>query len=361
MRLPILLALLLSYLPLAQGMTVTFISPGRPDERYWVDVSEVMRQAARDLDIHLSVRYAGRDLLREVELVREVAALPPGERPDYLLLANEKRVLPQQLALAEAAGIPALLAFNAPDPADRAALGVPRAPYRLWLGTLTPQAERAGYLTAKGLIEAGYRAGLADADGRLRLLALAGDRSSDASQRRNAGLAQALAEFPGVSLEQTVYAEWSRAKAQGQMTHLLRRHPEARLVWTGNDQMAFGAMQAALAAGREPGRDMLFSTINSSAEALAAMAEGRLAALAGGHYVQGAFALVLLHDYHHGLDFAATDGVSLDRPLFVAIDRAQAARLLARGPVAVDFRRFSKVHGAVDYRFAIEPLMEPAR
>ncbi len=325
----------------AEAMSVRFISPGHPEETYWADVSRAMQNAADDLGIDLQVDYAGRDLLREVDLVRDVVRQPLAARPDYLILAGEKRVLAQQLQLAESAGIPAFVTFNAPSAEERKQLGAPRERFRHWLGSLIPQAELAGYLTAKQLIDRAHRAGLADAQGRLQLLAIGGDRVTDSSVRRNAGLKQALDEHPEVLLHQMVYAEWRRDKAEGQMEHLLRRYPATRLVWAGNDEMAFGAMAATARSGRTPGRDVLFSGINASTEAMHAVIDGRLTALAGGHYLQGAWALVMLHDYHHGRDFADSEGLEMVRPLFRLFTPAGAREFLRSQGRALDFRRHS--------------------
>ncbi|MBT9504151.1 MAG: ABC transporter substrate-binding protein, partial [Burkholderiaceae bacterium] len=207
-------------------------------------------------------------------------------------------------------------------------------------------AEEAGYLTAKALIAQGLRAKLLGADGLLHLLAIAGDKSTPVSVLRNQGMQRAVAEQAGkVRLEQIVYADWRRDKAAEQAGWLLARYPQARLLWAGSDQMAFGAMEAAQQIGREPGRDMLFSAINTSPEAMQARIAGRLCSLAGGHFMAGAWALVMLYDHHHGRDFA-DEGLELDRPMFTLFDRATAERYLQRfgdGIGGIDFRPFSKV------------------
>lgn len=93
---------------------------------------------------------------------------------------------------------------------------------------------------------------------------------------------KAVGEAPDVVLHQTVYAGWSRTKAEEQMTWLLQRHPQARLVWTGSDLMAFGAMDALSKAGTAaPGQGMWFSSVNTTTEAIKRLRNGQLTALAG--------------------------------------------------------------------------------
>ena len=45
------------------------------------------------------------------------------------------------------------------------------------------------------------------------------------------------------------------------------------------------------------------------------MRTGELSALAGGHFMAGAWALVMLYDYAHGVDFAS-EGLELRTSIF---------------------------------------------
>jgi len=116
-----------------------------------------------------------------------------------------------------------------------------------------------------------------------------------------------------------------------------------QLVWGGNDEMAFGAMEAAEALGLRAGRELLFSAVNTSREAMQAVVDGRLTALSGGHFLAGAWALVMLYDLHHGRDFAS-EGLQLQRPMFMLFDKSAARQMLARGGAlpATDFCAYSK-------------------
>lgn len=324
------------------AMSVAFVVPGYASEPYWAGVVSLMQQAAQDLQIRFTPLYADRDRLQEIQLVAEQAALAPKDRPDYLIVAGEKRTLPEQLRLSHASNIKVFLIANSPTVEERPSVGRPRQLFDNWLGSLTPQAEQAGYLTGKALIKAGLDAGLQDEAGQLHLLALSGSRSTESSLKRNQGLHKALAEYPQVILHQMVHAEWQSEKALFQTRHLLQRYPQTRLIWAGNDQMAFGAMQAARELGRIPGQDLLFSGINATLEGMRALLEGQLSAVAGGHYTAGAWALVLLYDYDKGIDFADTEELEMEYPMFNLFSKTQAQQFLAghRGPS--DFRAYSK-------------------
>lgn len=329
----------------AAAQSVVFINPGRSDERYWTTVSEAMQDAASSLGMQLQVRYAQRDHLRPIEIARQIAALPKAQRPRYVMFTNDYSVAPEILRTLEAAGIDSFMAFSGVPETLRGQTGVARERYRHWLGSLEPGAEEAGYLTAKALFAAARASGHARAaDGRLHMVAIAGDRSTPSSVERNAGMRRAAAEAGDVVLQQEVFGEWRRERAEQQAAVLFQRYPEVRLVWAGNDEMAFGAMQAWRARGGAPGHDAFFSAINSSAAAMTALRTGELSALAGGHFLTGAWALVMLYDHAHGTDFAS-EGLEQVRPMFALLDKSQIDRYEHRisAPLApLDFRSYSK-------------------
>ncbi|MFC7459545.1 ABC transporter substrate-binding protein [Hydrogenophaga defluvii] len=324
---------------------VVFINPGKKDEAYWAAAAQSMQAAARSLGQSLEVFYAEREHLRALTFARELVARAPSERPDYAVFSNDYGTGAELLRIFEGSGIRCFLAFSKPPPDGPSGAGRPREHFKHWVGSLEPRAEDAGYLTARALIEKGRAARAQAPDGKLHLLAIAGDRSTTASVLRNEGMRRAVREAGDVLLVQEVYADWSREKATEQATWLWQRHPHAKLVWAGNDLMAFGAMAAWEQRGGTPGKTAWFSGINTSSEAMAALKSGRLAALAGGHFITGAWALVMIHDHHHGHDFA-DEGLALERSMFTLFNERTADVFLARfGPSAepVDYRRYSKV------------------
>ena len=151
-------------------------------------------------------------------------------------------------------------------------------------------------------------------------------------------------------LRQLVYGEWNRLRAYEQATQMLKRYPQSALVWSANDEMALGAMQALQDSGRVPGKDVLFSAVNSSPQILAARLDGRLSTLVAGHFTLGGWAMVLIHDEAKGVDIGALGGRNRQQALFQLIDVAQARRLM--GPMrSVEFRALSAVGKPPSYRY----------
>ncbi len=340
----------------AHAVSVAFINPGKSDEIYWVTATQAMAAAAGSLGLTLEVQYAERDPLKVLALARALVARPKAQRPDYVVSTNDSATGVELLRVFDGSGIRCFMAFSGFTDAEEQQWGKPRQQFKQWIGSLEPQAEDAGYLTAQALIRAGRAAHAHAADGKLHLLAIGGDRSTASSVRRNQGMQRAVAEADDVVLDQMVYAGWSREKAAEQSDWLFDRYPTARLLWAGNDLIAFGAMQTLEQRGGQPGKSMWFSGINTSAEAMQALKSGRLAALAGGHFMAGAWALVMLFDYHHGHDFA-DEGLQLERPMFVLFTPAMAEKFEARFGQrfdSVDFRRYSKVLNPVTTRYSFE-------
>ncbi|HEX8536538.1 MAG TPA: substrate-binding domain-containing protein, partial [Cystobacter sp.] len=146
---------------------------------------------------------------------------------------------------------------------------------------------------------------------------------------------------------------------------LLRRYPELQAVWAANDDLAMGALQALEEAGRRPGEDVLVGGIDWTPEALEAVRAGRLVTSLGGHFLEGAWALVLLSDHHQGRDFASE---RLDwSTAFLPATRANVAgylELLARPDwEAFDFRAFSKAANPrlKHYDFSLQTLFAQRR
>ena len=347
----------------ARAQSVAFINPGKSDEVYWVTAAQAMQAAARSLGMTFEVLYAQREPLKTLEIAREMVARPAGKRPEYIVITDDYSVADRLLAIIDPARVKSFLAFSSIPVDQRGGIGSPRGKYKGWLGSLEPQAEEAGYLTARALIERGKKEKAFAPDGKLHMLAIAGDRSTPSSINRNQGMRRAVAEAAMVVVEEEVYAAWTRENAAQQAESLYRRYPDVKLIWAGNDLMAFGAMAAWEKRGGKPGVDAWFSGINTSTEALEAVKSGRMTALAGGHFITGAWALVMIYDYHHGHDFA-DEGLELRRPMFAEFTPALADRYIERfsaGFDGVDFSRYSKVRNAKlkRYNFGFAQLLEP--
>jgi hypothetical protein len=199
-------------------------------------------------------------------------------------------------------------------------------------------------------------------DQQIELLAFSGLKITPSAQLREHGMQRALAEHPQVRLRQLVYSGWTQQRAYEQARQLVKRYPEVSLVWSANDEMAFGAMRAFAEAGKTPGRDALFSAVNTSPAALQAVVDGRLSALVGGHFTLGGWALVELHDHELGVDLDQYGGRDRQIPLLQLVDKSHARQMLVMGKspnYGVNFRQLSAKGRPASYRypFNLQTLM----
>jgi ABC-type sugar transport system substrate-binding protein len=332
-----------TYGVMAHATSVVFLNPGMSTETFWVSYTQFMQAAAKDLGPDLRVRYGERDPANTLLQAREV--LHGSQRPDYLVLVNEQYVAPQILRMAEGSGVK-LLVVNSALTVDQVQLLGTRTGIRL-IGSLVANDEEAGYLMLRDLLR---QHGPVAPGQSLDLLAFSGVKTTPVAQLRERGMHRALAEHPEVRLRQLVYGEWNRERAFEQATQLFKRYPQTALVWSANDQMALGAMQALQVSGRLPGKDVLFSAVNNSPEILQARLEGRLSSLVAGHFTVGGWAMVLINDDARGVDIGAYGGRDHQLALFQLIDAAQARRLLGPTP-SVNFRALSAQGKPLSYRY----------
>ncbi|WP_068826786.1 ABC transporter substrate-binding protein [Pseudomonas sp. BMS12] len=334
----------------AQAASVVFLNPGFSHERFWVDYARYMEDAAGDLGMQLEVLYGERSAENILRQARGV--LERKRKPDYLIFTNESYTGPEILRLFEGSSIRLFSLHSTLTAEQQALVGGTRSKYANWIGSLVPNDEEAGYLMARALFA------LAPTQG-AELLGFSGVKNTPSATLRELGLQRALAEQPQMRLRQLLYGEWRRQRAYEQALGVLPRYPQVSLVWSTNDEMAFGVMQAA----QEQGRQLRYTALNSSPEALQARIDGKVDVLATGHFILGGCALVMLHDHATGLDFAERGGKDQLARLLRLVDREQAARLLkrlARADMGLDFKRFSATRNPQMHRYScsIDSLLQ---
>ena len=159
-----------------------------------------------------------------------------------------------------------------------------------------------------------------------------------------------------VDLMEVRNLDWSEKTAETSMREFVQKGPRIDAVWAANDPMALGAITALREAGYKPGVDVVVGGLNWSGGAVERVLKGEMIVTHGGHFLGGAWAMVVLRDYHDGRDFAEED-VRLQFPMG-AIDLPVAQRLPAAGKIdwrQIDFTRFSKTRNSAITRYNFTP------
>ncbi|MBV8166858.1 MAG: ABC transporter substrate-binding protein [Alphaproteobacteria bacterium] len=351
-------ALPIPALPAGAGdVRVGFVNPGMDGELFWLLVSATMQAAAGQLNIDVDIRYTKRNYERAIQITKDfLAETPP---PDYLVATNDIGVGGDVIKLADAAGVPLILLSNDLDPKDWKTYGEPRTKYRRWLGSIVPDHEGGGYEIAEAVLGEAQRI---KSTRPLNLIALAGDAETPASNDRVHGLQRAFGVFQqllgkdAVKMVAFANGDWTEAGAYAWMKQVLPTVPRADAVWAANDPMAFGLLRALEEAGYNPGKDVVVGGLNWSQGGIDRVLNGEMLLTHGGHFLGGAWVMVLIRDNRDGRDFAEED-VRLQFPMG-AFYKPIAQRFPDIGKIdwrRVDFRSFSKSRNPNVQRYAFTP------
>jgi ribose transport system substrate-binding protein len=115
--------------------------------------------------------------------------------------------------------------------------------YPHWIAHISFDGLAAGTYTATELFKT------FKTPGQGKIIALQGRLGDTPNAERWAGLQQVLAKNPGVKLLQWESAQWDRTQAYNDTKAMLVANPDIDGVWTANDDMAMGAIQALKEAG----------------------------------------------------------------------------------------------------------------
>ncbi len=343
-----------------QKLSITFISCCLKEGFFWPQVESFMNAAAKDLNINLEVIYSKMNHIRMKEIAEDVANRE--NPPDYLIIDNYKLMAGKMIKAIHPTGVKVFLMANALSSEQLQAFGKPREKYPNWIGELEPDNHAVGKHLAKILISNSLNSGKRASDGKLHLIALAGDNQTPAGLQRIDGLLEEVSRNEDVFLRQVVPCHWQQTESRNKISLILNRYPETGAIWSDNDEMALGAMEGLIALGKKPGRDILITGVNWKKEALLKIADKSMLASGGGHFMMGGLSLILLYDYHWGKDFAQ-EGVQLKMKLFEVLDAENIDDYLAKfgdeNWDKIDFTAFSKVlnPSVQTYDFSLKALL----
>ncbi|ERS08748.1 sugar ABC transporter substrate-binding protein [Marinobacter sp. EN3] len=323
---------------------VVFLSPD--NSRFWQMVAGFMTQVAEDLEVEFDVQFdEERHRLSYLRLVQQV--LDREDKPDYLIIMWKDQVTTQILEYARQHKVK-VFSFNTavPEAAREKVGAAPREKLENWIGHLGVDNVSGGQKLARLLEQRALERSLIQPGQPVPIVALTGTLDSSAARDRIRGLLE-VTDGESAQLLQSVRADWSEVQARDKTSVLLKRYPNMAVVWSASDGMALGAIDAAKRAGRHPGKDLVVGGVDWEPEALAAIRTGELHVSLGRHFMGGGLALLLVHDYHRGYDFADSgQSASLHYQFQAATadNVDEIAHMLApENWKAVDFRAFSRV------------------
>ncbi|MGE6449476.1 ABC transporter substrate-binding protein [Pseudoalteromonas tetraodonis] len=332
------------------ALEIIFINPGFSNSTeansnktgdFWFHVSKIMQNAATDLDVTLTIKYANRNHILMKELIQQAI----NDKPDYLLLVNEKNVTSQYLSKIDSNKVPIYFLLNRPSPASLEQLQKNGVNV---VGSITPNNRVAG----KSLMQQLYKKFTNKTKTPAHTLALLGDYTTPASTLRTQGLMDFLVQTPKVTLTAKEVANWSEQEGYIKTMAYMQLAPEINIIWCANDAIAFGAKRALTQLNKQ--LQVIVGGINWDSAPNNAYA---LDISIGGHVLLGAHAIINLFDNHTDLKrwplFHSTNDIfqplnDTNKPLYNAINANNLAE--------IDFSQFSKTRPD-KVEFTIENLL----
>ena len=238
----------------AKKMRVGF-SQTEEDGPWRIAETKSMRDEAAKRGYELVYTNARGATAQQVSDLEDIIA----QRVDAIFLApREAKGFEGPLQAAKQAGIPVFLI-------DRELEGVKAGDdYVTFIGSnFIEEGKRAGEWLAK---QTGGKAGI------IELLGTAG---SSVANDRHQGFAEAIKTFPDMKIITAQDGNFTRAQGQKVMESLIQAHNKnITAVYTHNDEMALGAIQALKAANMNPGKDVLVVSVDGQKSALQAIIDG---------------------------------------------------------------------------------------
>ncbi|WP_161598402.1 ABC transporter substrate-binding protein [Pseudodesulfovibrio senegalensis] len=339
---------------------VTFIAPTPPSSApFWNDYVAFMNVAAKDLGIELTVAESN-NRFEEADNVKK--ALHAQRKPDYLIHIYQASISISELELADKAGVKTIIVNTSVVDQDRDSVGFPREKFPHWIGHIYPDDREAGKLLMDLLIKKARDMGLHGDDNTIHAIGLGGNRLATSSIHREEGMKKSLENHADVELKRYVLARWDKSTSYNKTRKLLALYPETKIVWTVNDHTAMGALHAMEETGIKAGKDVLVGGIDWSQDGIEAMRNGCMVASVGGHFMEGAWALIMILDYQNGHDFA--DPNPTLRSHMTVIDakdiNAYASVLDRKNWKRIDFTSLSKTYNPnlTEYDFSPNAILK---
>lgn len=330
------------------------------DSGFWPLVERFMIASANNLGVELEIHSFNGNPVILMQLVQK-ELVHQSVKPDAILFHNEKSRGKQILEICEKQQIPAFL-FNAGF-SNQDGMGKPRERYRYWIGSMLPDDFYAGYLLSESLVEAAKNL-KKNQTSEIQLVAIEGNRTSEASNERVRGLKHSIQQHAGVRIKQFFHSKWREQLAFDAFRVAIDRYPDVTVFWTASDNMAIGVIKSAKEIGKIPGYDFVTGGIDLLPQNQGYLQEGSLTVSVGGHYAEGAWALILLYDYLMKVDFAETGTLQYKSKMIAATGGGSTLgklsdKLSQENLNKLDFRRFSRAYNPKiqRYQFDLDQLL----
>ena len=329
-------------------------------DSFWPLQESFMIAACKDLNIQCNVYYADDN---QFKMLRQIESVTSGSHPvDAVLFHNYKQQGIGFIQLAEKNKVASFLINTPLSEKTYKVTGKPREKYKYWLGEMIPDDALSGYIITNSITDSAIKAGKVKSGGKVRMFAINGIVSDGATIEREKGLRKAISERDDILFYQYITSDWSKEKAIQKYRSAIQRYPDVNVIWTGADDLAFGITQEAGMHGLKAGEDFFIAGIGWSEAGIDAVKNGTFTVNVGGHFLEGAWAVIMLYDYFQGIDFKE-EGLQFKSsmyPIYKSNAEDVSTLFSALEENKIDFSLFSKYHSpeVKEYNFSIKAILQ---
>ncbi|RJG47623.1 response regulator [Motilimonas pumila] len=261
------------------------------ETEFWTRLSEFTKKASQDLGVTLHVFNAQES---QEKLLKDAQhAIELGVRGIIFPAIGNNNVEVDLLTLAERHQVKSVM-INTPS-SDSSLL--PQVQFKEWLATITPNDMVAGRSLIRKLITAPERKAKQS-----KILAFSGQLDTQPALAREQGLLQYLSTHQGHELVAIEHVNWSPQEAVIRYREIAKTHPDIDIIWSASDAMARALADEV---AKQPlTKKPLIGGIDWDPSTQQYIDDGRIYTSVGGHFLEGAWAVVLLYDHLHGIDFS---------------------------------------------------------
>ncbi|NQZ81515.1 MAG: ABC transporter substrate-binding protein [Colwellia sp.] len=357
----VILIFLLFYTSSSWAINITLLNADNHTSPFWQRISSFAQDAADDLGINLTVIYSDNHYIIQLKNINKLTKM--AEKPDYVIFMPYRDSIVRVFDALEQAKIPFVTLERVYSEENSKQVGLPREKYKYWLGEMFHDNIKAGKTLSKVLVSSLLKD--KPKSKKYKAVAITGDNFSS-NFKRWYGLKMVVNSIPNINISEMVRANWDRQQAQLKYKFLREKYIKIDIVFTSSDEMALGVMDAVNTSSLMLNKDIVIGGFDWIPEALIAIKNGKLTASVGGHFMQGAWAIVKIYDHHQKLDVFKKG----DNSDYVEMLVADASNIDIYLPLAqeinftkINFAQFSLTHqdnkmSELGYQFSLERFMK---
>ncbi|MGL1890950.1 MAG: response regulator [Spirochaetaceae bacterium] len=315
---------------------IALLIPG--DGLFWLNLAKYAEATAFDLDTELEIVVTTGALLAKVEEqcingIDGIIIPPSGKNGEKVLEITDKYSVP-------------VFIIDGDLPNKEL---LPRTKYSSWIGKMVPDSINMGNLLLQQLISSASKNGV----NKYNVLSISGNLTA----QKNKDRIEALKSYSKYSKDiNALYIKSGKFKeeiAGNVFKEMYIQDPSINIVWCSTDLMARGVVKAIKELKLT--NKIFVGGINWDTDSITEIVNDNQSVSVGGHFLEGSWAVLLLHDYLKGVDFA-NEGTSFNTPIN-AISKDNIGLFsffLSMDVNDINFRKNSKFYSPNLRRYSID-------